>query len=124
MQAISESGSRPSASCNPPLLARLVADHGLEVAYHHRIKMRPCDGADAIERVVHIGDQSRSASFIASFSVREPDCTGPNRAQHFHPDHVRLLPLDVDRAHIDDAFEPEPRAQHRGGDAGAARCRR
>ena len=62
--------------------------------------------------------QSRSASFIASFSVRAPDCTGNHLgAQHFHADHVGLLPLDVDRAHIDHAFEPEPRAQRRGGDA-------
>jgi hypothetical protein len=27
------------------------------------------------------------------------------------------LPLDIDRAHIDHAFEPEPRAWRCGGDA-------
>ena len=34
------------------LLARLVADHRLEVAHHRRIGMRAGDGADAVERVV------------------------------------------------------------------------
>ena len=38
-------------------------------------------------------------------------------AEHLHAKHVRLLPLDVDRTHIDDAFEAEARAQRRGGDA-------
>ena len=62
--------------------------------------------------------QSRSASFIASLSVFEPDCTGTHLgAQQLHAEDVGLLPLDVDRAHIDDAFEAEARAQRRGGDA-------
>ena len=68
--------------------------------------------------------QSRNASFIASFSVRAPDCTGTHLgAEHFHAEHVRLLPLDVDRAHIDDAFEAEARAGGGGGDAVLAGAR-
>ena len=38
-------------------------------------------------------------------------------AERLHAHHVRLLPVDVDRAHVDDAFEPELRAQRRGRDA-------
>ena len=38
-------------------------------------------------------------------------------AEHVHAEHIRLLPLDVDRAHIDDAFEPEARAERRRGNA-------
>ena len=38
-------------------------------------------------------------------------------AQHLHAEHVGRLTRDVDRAHIDDAFETEPRAQRCGGDA-------
>ena len=55
---------------------------------------------------------------MASLSVFEPDSTGTHLgAEHLHAQHVRLLPLDVDRAHVDDAFQPELRAQGRGGDA-------
>ena len=54
MQATSESGSRPSAAMH--LLARLGADDRLEVAHHGRIGMRAGGGADAIERVVDVGD--------------------------------------------------------------------
>ena len=62
--------------------------------------------------------QSRSASFIASFSVRAPDCTGTHLgAQHLHAEDVGLLPLDVDRAHVDDACQAEARAGGGGGDA-------
>ena len=56
--------------------------------------------------------QSRNASFIASFSVLVPDCNGTHlRAKHFHAEHVGLLPLEVHRAHIDDAVQPEARAE-------------
>ena len=62
--------------------------------------------------------QSRSASFIASFSVRAPDLHGAHLgAEHLHAEDVRLLPLDVDRAHVDDAGQAEARAGGGGGDA-------
>ena len=62
--------------------------------------------------------QSRSASFIASFSVRAPDCTGNHLgAEHFHAEDIGLLPLYVDRAHIDDALQAEARAGRRRRDA-------
>ena len=38
-------------------------------------------------------------------------------AQHVHAEDVGLLPLDVDRAHVDDAFKPVARAEGGGGDA-------
>ena len=51
-------------------------------------------------------------------SVFEPDVDRAHLgAEHLHAQHVRLLPLDVDRAHVDDAVEAELRAQRRGGDA-------
>ncbi|MGY3656118.1 hypothetical protein ACVJ19_002781 [Bradyrhizobium sp. USDA 376] len=60
---------------------------------------------------------------MASFSVRVPDCTGTTVApQHLHADDVGLLPLDVDRAHIDHAFEAKARAQRRSGDTVLARA--
>src|SRR3712207_7121368 len=38
------------------LLLRLLADDALEVAHHHRIGVRPGDGADAVVSVLDIGD--------------------------------------------------------------------
>ena len=100
------------------LRARLVADDRLEIAHHHRIGMRARDRADAVERVVHVGDpvaQRLVHRILQRARARlHRDHLG---AQHLHADDVGLLPLDVDRAHIDHAFKPEPRAQGRGGDA-------
>ena len=94
------------------LRAGLDADHRLEVAHHHRIGMRARNGADAVEGVVHIGDPVAQR---VVHRVLQRARAGLHRdhlgAQHFHADDIGLLPLDVDRAHIDHAFEPEPRAQ-------------
>ena len=100
------------------LLARLVADDRLEIAHHHRIRMRAGDGADAIERRVDIG---HPVAQRLVHRVLERLRSGLHRhdlgAEHVHAKHIRLLPLDIDRAHIDDAFEAEARAERRGGDA-------
>ena len=100
------------------LLAGLAADDRLEIAHHHRIGMRAGDGADAIERRADIGHPV-AQRFV--HRVLERLRAGLDRhhlgAEHVHAEHIRLLPLDVDRAHIDDAFEAEPRAERRGGDA-------
>ena len=62
--------------------------------------------------------QSRIASFIASLSVCEPDCDRDDLgAEQLHAEDVRLLPLDVHRAHVDDALEAEAGADRGGGDA-------
>ena len=97
------------------LLPGLVADHRLEVAHHHRIGMRPRHRADAIEGVVHVGDPIAQRLV---HRVLQRARAGLHRhhlgAKHFHAEDVGLLPRDVDRAHIDDAVEPEARAQRRG----------
>ena len=55
--------------------------------------------------------QSRNASLIASFRVRD---AGRHRddlgAEQPHPGHVERLPLGVDLAHVDHALEAEQRA--------------
>jgi hypothetical protein len=62
--------------------------------------------------------QSRIASLSASFSVFEPDVTGTTvGAEQLHAVDVDLLPLDVDRAHVDDAIQTEARAHRRRGHA-------
>src|SRR5579863_3827682 len=80
--------------------------------------MRAGDGTDAIKGAVDVGHPvaQRLVHRIlerlrAGFDRHHPG------AEHVHAKHIRLLPLDVDRAHIDDAFEAEARAERRGGDA-------
>ena len=80
--------------------------------------MRPRDRADAVECVLDIGDPV-AQRLIERILQRAR--TGKRRhdfgAQELHAEHVGLLPLDVDLAHIDDAFEAEARAGRGGGDA-------
>ncbi len=116
MQATAASGSRPSASCNCAL--RLLADHRLEVAHHHRIRMRAGDGADQVVGVLDVGDP------VAHRLVhRVLQRAGARRhrlhlgAEQLHAEHVGLLPLHVGRAHVDGAGQAEQRAHRGGGDA-------
>ncbi len=116
MQAISESGRRPS--CLLHLRARLVADDALEVAHHRGIRMRARDRADAVERVVHVGHPVAQRLVHRVLQRARAGHHRPHlRAERLHAHHVRPLPVDIDRAHVDDAFEPELRAQRRGRDA-------
>ena len=100
------------------LRAGLDADDRLKVAHHHRIRMRAGDGADAIECRADIG---HPVAQRLVHGVLERLGAGFHRhhlgAEHVHAEHVRSLPLDVDRAHIDDAFKAEARAERRGSDA-------
>ena len=62
--------------------------------------------------------QSRSASFIASLSVREPLSTGTTvGAEQAHAHHVERLAAHVLGAHVDDALEVEQGAGGGRGDA-------
>ena len=91
----------------------------LEIAHHRRIGVRAGDRADQVDTCRrHCATQSRSASFIASFSVAVPEVHRPHLgAQQLHAEDVGLLPLDVGRAHVDDAGQVEERADGGGGDA-------
>jgi hypothetical protein len=121
MQAMSESGRRPSALLH--LLAHLVADHALEIAHHGRIGMRARDRADAIERVVHVRHPVAQRLVHRVLERFVPDCHGHDfGAEQIHAEDVRLLPLDVDRAHIDHALQAEARAGRRGRNAMLARA--
>ena len=100
------------------LLARLGADHRLEVADHRRIGMRPGDGADQVVGVVDVGDPvaQRLVHRVlqrAGAGRHRPDLG----AQQLHAKDVRRLPLDVGRAHVDLAGEAEQGADGGGGDA-------
>ena len=95
-----------------------LADHRLEVAHHHRIRMRAGDGADQVIGVLDIGDP------VAQRLVHRVLQRGRARghrlhlgAQQLHAEHVGLLPLDVGGAHVDGAGQAEQRAHRGGGDA-------
>ena len=85
--------------------------------------MRAGGGADAIERV---GDIGHPVAQRLVHRVLQRARAGLDRAhlgaQQLHAEDVRLLPLDVDRAHVDDAVEAEAGADGRGGDAVLARA--
>ena len=122
MQATRLSGRRPSSFEH--LRARLLADHALEIAHHGRIGMRAGDGADAIVGVAHVGHPVAQGLVHRVLERPRALLHRPHfRAQHLHAEDVRLLPLDVDRAHVDDAFEAEARAGGRGRDAVLAGAR-
>ena len=80
--------------------------------------MRARDGADAVERILDIGDPvaQRLVQRILQ-RARARQCRHHFGAQELHAEHIGLLPLDIDLAHIDDAFEAEARAGGGGGDA-------
>ena len=78
-QAMTASGSRPAAGQH--LLAGLDPDDPLEVADHHRERVRAHHRADAVVRAVDdVVTQSRKASLMASLSVRLPVVTGTTSA--------------------------------------------
>ena len=93
------------------LRARLLADDALEIAHHRRIGMRARRRADAIERVLDIGDPVAQRLVHRVLQRARAGLHRHHfRAEHVHAEDIRLLPLDIDRAHIDDAFEAEARA--------------
>ena len=68
--------------------------------------------------------QSRIASLVASFSVFVPKSTADDLgAEQVHPLDVGPLAAHVLLAHVDDAVEPEARADGCGGDAVLAGAR-
>ena len=106
----------------PHLLADLLADDRLEVADHRRIGVRAGHRADAVEGVAHVRHpvaQRVVHRVLERAAARRH--RHHRRAEQPHAEDVGLLPLDVVRAHVDDALEPELGADGGGGDAVLAR---
>jgi hypothetical protein len=95
-----------------------VADHALEIAHQHRIRMRAGNGPDDVEGAVDVGDPV-AHGFVQRIleRLRSRFDRDDGRSQQLHPEHVLNLPLDVDAAHVHDAFEPVTRRHGCRGDA-------
>ena len=100
------------------LLARLAADHRLEVADHHGVRMGPDHAADDVMRVGDVGDPV--ADRLADRLLERPRARRHRPdlgAEHPHAVDVRLLAAHVLGAHIDDAVHVQHRAHRRRGHA-------
>ncbi len=115
-QAITRAGS--AALGRERLLARLFADHPLQVADQGRVGRRADRGADHVVGGLDVGDPvaDRGADRLL-----EGAGTGLDRGhlgpEQLHPLDVGRLAADVLAAHVDDALEPEQGAGGGGGDA-------
>ena len=90
------------------LFAHFLADDRLKVADHRRIGVRPCDRADAIECVAHIGDPI--AQRVVHRIFQRPTARGYGDhfgTQQTHAEDVGGLPFNIMRAHIDNALQTE-----------------
>ena len=88
------------------LRARLVTDHSLKFAHHPRERVRTHDRAQAIVRVVDLGDPGAHRLVHGIFERPTATRHGMDRcAEELHAEHVELLALGVDLTHVDRAFE-------------------
>ena len=103
---------------------RFVADPALEVANDRRVRVRPHRRAqDVVGRldVRHpVAHRLVDGVLERRRAARDRPDLGPERA---HPEHVRLLTLDVHGAHEHDARQAEERAGRGGRDAVLAGAR-
>ena len=114
--ATTASGSAPSAL--EQLLARLAADHRLELAHELGVRRRADARADHVVRRLDVRDPvaDRLARRLLQRPRAELDRLD-RRAEEAHPLDVGRLPAHVLRAHVDDALEPEAGAGGRRRDA-------
>jgi len=93
-----------------------VADDALEVAHHHRIRVRAGHGADDVEGVFDVGHPV--AQRFVERVLQRPAARihrHHRRAQQVHAVDVGALALDVLAAHVDHALHAVARADGGGG---------
>ena len=97
------------------LRLRLNADNTLKIAHHRRIRVRSSGSPDNIKSVVHIRHPV-AHGVVHRILQRRGARTHRNhlRPQQLHAEHIRLLPLHVDRAHVNRARQAKQRAHRRG----------
>ncbi|CRK52028.1 conserved hypothetical protein [Rhodococcus sp. RD6.2] len=111
-------GVRQPAGQRAHLCAGLEADDALEVADHRRERMRARRSAEAVVRVVRVGDPVAQRLVDRVLEGRRSGDRGDDlAAEEAHPCDVERLPLGVHLTHVDDALESEECARRRGRDA-------
>ena len=90
----------------------------MEIAHHHRVRVRAQRGA---EQIVSVGDIGDPIAHRFADGVFERAAAGVTRfhlgAQQAHTENVEALPPHVLFAHVDDAVESEQRAHGGRSDA-------
>ncbi len=110
---------RPTADCGNDRVGQtpfgglhlffgLFADDGLEIAHHGGVRVRACDGADAVKRIAHVGDPITQGVvhgvFQCAAATGDRHHFGP---QQFHAEHVGRLAFHVVGPHVHHAFQTE-----------------
>jgi hypothetical protein len=104
------------------LLARLAADHRLQLAHDLGIRRRPDARADHVVGRLDVRDPVADRLARRLLERLRAELDGHDRGAHqVHALDVRSLAPHVLGAHEDDALEPEARARGRGRDAVLAR---
>ena len=111
-------GVRVAARRRRHLRQAFLADHALEIAHHHRVRVRPGDGADDVEGRFDVRHPV-AHRFVERIlqRLRAGQDGDDGRAEELHPEHVLRLPFHVLRAHVDHAFHAEARGDGRGRNA-------
>ena len=100
------------------LVARLGADHRLEVAHHHRVGVRADDRAEQVVGRADVRDPVANRLVDGVLEGARARVHRPHLgAEQLHPEDVERLPAHVLGAHVDDAVEAEQRARRRRRDA-------
>ena len=88
----------------------------MQVAHHHRERMRTGRGTEAVVRVVRVGHPVAQRLVDRVLQRRRTVVNRDDlRAEQSHPCDVECLPVGVDAAHVDDALHTEQCAAGRGG---------
>ncbi len=105
------------------LLFGFLADDGLEITHHCRIRMRTCHSADQVEGVIDVGHPVTQGFVHRIFQGAGAGSDWYDfSAQQLHAEHVGLLTLDVGRAHVDHARQAKARRDGSGSNAVHARA--
>ena len=100
------------------LLARLLADHRLELAHHQRVGVRPHGAAQQVVGGAHVRHPVANGLVDGVLERARAGVDGAHLgAEQLHAEDVERLPPHVLGPHVDDAFEAEERAHRGGGDA-------
>ena len=102
------------------LAARLDADDAVEIAHHHRIRVRPEGTAEDVVGRANVRDpvaQGLVDRFLEGLLPGlDPAHFGPEET---HADDVEALALHVCRAHVNDTLHPEARRHCRRRESSA-----